>query len=66
MVSKALKKWHLLLALNGKVEGEGQSQGEKALTWNVCHVPGIETQDKNFLPISSVKWAWKISMELLK
>ena len=28
VVSKALKKWHLLLALNGKVEGEGQSQGE--------------------------------------
>ena len=32
--------------LNGKVEGEGQSQGEKALKWHVFHVPGIETQDK--------------------
>ena len=37
------------------MEGEGHRQGGKALKLSAWHVPGIETQDKHLVPISSVK-----------
>ena len=60
MVSKALKKWHLLSALNGKVEGKRQRQGEKTLEMEYLVCSRKRNIRQKIEPISSVKWAWKL------